>query len=198
MKLLGRIGITPIFRRHFQTFYNYGRYQFQGDKKVPFADIFTFVLLPLAISILIIWLDPNVIKEFTELITTSLSIFVGLLFSLLTLVFDLAKKEKERLKVQGESHADKAIFTLTKELFVNIAYSIALSILCMGFVFISRFRPHPLIERIKRFEHFETVRYFSLATVNVIVCFLLIQFLLTLLMILKRFFIIFNKQIEAE
>jgi hypothetical protein len=162
------------------------------------SDIFTFFVFPIFLSGLLVWLDENIIRNFSELIITSLSIFIGLLFSLLTLIFDLAKKEKEKLVNETVNHIEKASFTLIKEIFVNISYSIILSILCIISVFVSQFRPVFFIEIIKKTNYFMIIKHAFFFFTNAIVVFLLIQFVFTLLMILKRFFIIFNKQIETE
>lgn len=201
MKIFSRIGVSVIFSRHLQTFYNYGHYEWKGEKKVVKSDIYTFLVLPLVISALLVFLDNKIVTNFSELIITSLSIFVGLLFSLLTLVFDLAKKEKERLKaIKTEDLETKEIaaFTLIKELFVNIAYSIGLSIFCIIMVFLAEFRPTIIISLIKDKEYFELVRDCYIYISNALVVFFLLEFTLTLLMILRRFFIVFNKQIETD
>jgi hypothetical protein len=190
--------MSIIFRRHFQTFYNYGLYEWVGKRKVPFSDIFTFLILPLILSLLLVWLDPKIVKTFSELIITSLSIFIGLLFSLLTLIFDLAKKEKEKLIIKDSNSVERAPFVLMKEMFVNISYSIILSIFCIISVFIAKFRPLMLINLLKNTPYFGVLRICFLYLINAIVIFLIIQFVFTLLMVLRRFFIIFNKQIEAE
>lgn len=202
-KYLSRIGVTMIFKRHLQTFYNYGIYEWSGQKKVPPSDIGVFVLLPLLLALGIVYLDDTFVKTFSELIVTSLSIFIGLLFSLLTLIFDLAKKEKEivrRLKAKKDVPYDKekAAFTLVKEMFVNISYAIVLSVLCIIFIFLAQFRPSHLINWLRTKESFIMVRDVCLFISNAIVVFLLMQFLLTLLMILRRFFIVFNYQIEKD
>lgn len=200
---LKRIGVSIIFTRHFQTFYNYGMYEWSGKKEVNKQDITTFIILPLLLSILIVFLDVNFVKNFSELIVTSLSIFIGLLFSLLTLIFDLAKKEKEKIALIKANNGtptkkEKASFVLIKEMFINISYAILLSILSIVCVFITEFRPKYIISYVCTLENQDTIKVYCLFLANLFVVFLLIQFLLTLLMVLRRFFIVFNYQIEIE
>ncbi len=197
MKILGRINVGSIFKRHLQTFYDYGHYQWQGEKRVSVGDKALFLGVPFMISVVLSLLDNKIILEFTELIVTSLSIFIGLLFSLLTLIFDLAKKEKERISMPETDGIEKASFILIKELFVNIAYSILLSILVILFIFVANFRPTLISEWLHKQTHFQAIRHLYLVSISVVVMFLLLQFLFTLLMVLNRFFIIFNKQIES-
>lgn len=206
MSLFGRIGIGTILRRHFETFYHYGHYQWTGKKRTTSKDVIVFIVAPVSASALLVWLDQQIIQDFADLIVTSLSIFTGLLFSLLTLVFDLAKREKEKIKEAGptknpdevnDGQAEDAAFTLIKELFVNIAYATTLAIFCIMTIFLAKFRPDVLIDLLREKGYLEPVKYIYLLVANTFIVFLLIQFLFTLLMILNRFFIIFNKQVES-
>jgi hypothetical protein len=209
MKIIGRLGISVIFKRHFQTFYNYGLYEWTGKKKVPIPDVLTFLVLPFVISILLVWFDNAIMKSISSLIVTCLSIFIGLLFNLLILIFDLSKRETDKIKnieqqkddtedKQLTLKAERTALELIKELFVNIAYAIALSILCVIIILLGKFRPTLMLVILKKTNWFGVIRHYTLLSLDTLTIFFLIQFLLTLLMILNRFFIIFNKQVEKS
>jgi hypothetical protein len=196
MRLFDRINIISIFIKHKNTFYDYGILTWNGKFKVPFADKFIFIIFPFLISALLVIFQMRITDEFLNILITSLSIFVGLLFSLLTLVFEIAQKEKERNKNQEVSQKQIVKFKLEKELFVNIAFAIALSILSIVTALLTRFQPKLILTFLKSIAVYNRIKEYYLITTNFIAIFLVVLFLLTLLMILKRFFLIFNFEFE--
>ena len=193
--LFDRVNIFSIVSSHKDTLYDYARFVKTGEKKTPFSDKFIFLIAPIILSCLIVFvLKVYINQEYLNIIITALSIFVGLLFALLTLVFDLIKKEKnEILKLPvKESHK----FKLLQELFINISFSILLSILTILFSLLTQINPKGIIPLLKKIPYYQILKCLYLDLSNIIAVTLIFIFLMTLLMILKRFFIIFNTEIK--
>lgn len=93
-----RVDVWPIVSDHLDSFYDNNFLQNQNKKVVPFTDIILFLILPSILSGALIGLfHISFDKDVIDILITSLSIFLGLLLSLLVLVFDLGKKENESL-----------------------------------------------------------------------------------------------------
>lgn len=201
MKLIDRINIGLIFQKHKETFYNYGEANRQGVQKATLADKFTFLFLPAIFSVLIVILGIKLTNDYINIIITSLSIFVGLLFNLLVLIFDLAKKQKGKINELNEQSEiippiEKAKYQLVKELYANISFAIALSILAITAATLPTLKPQILIQLLKPYNYYCLIKECYLMVTNVLAIVLVIEFLLVLLMILKRFFLIFNNEME--
>ncbi|EDP73349.1 hypothetical protein [Hydrogenivirga sp. 128-5-R1-1] len=79
--------------------------------------IFTAFIL---VAILKIYLTENMI----DFSLTSLSVFTGLLFSLLFIIYDILNKEKEKLNPNDKKQAEK--LELLKQLYANVSFTILL------------------------------------------------------------------------
>lgn len=140
-----------------------------SSKKVGFDDYFTFLILPLLGASILIWNGIFIDIDYSRLIVTCLSILVGLLLNVNVLVFNIAKREKDNnLKTD-----------IIKQIFSNISFAILLSV--FGIITVLVTGINQLI--LKYVIHF-------------IVYFLLIEFFLTLLMVLKRMYILFSYELD--
>lgn len=136
-----------------------------------FDDYLTFLILPIIIACIFYFGGLRVDKESIETIVGSLAIFVGLLFNALVILLDIARKQ--------ESKEIKQI--IVKELTANISFSIVISfaaifIMLFGFV--------------------EQLNCTIKAIINLVSFFLLAEFLLTFLMVMKRVYLIFKKELN--
>ena len=195
-KIFNKVDMFDIFYRHYQTFYHYGKKKFYGQEVVPIEDKLLFLLLPFCISITLCVLGLRFNKDYLNVTLVCLSIFVGLLFGLLTMVFGLIQEHKQ-IKIEDIKTEEKptveATLDLTKELFVNIAFTIALSILTIIFVLLTQFYPIVLVNFIQKLECFNLVKNIYLNFTNGVSFFLITEFLLTLMLVLKKFTILFAK-----
>lgn len=194
MKLFDRINISKIFIKHIDTLYDYGIYKATGKKKIPASDMLTFLILPAVFSIILYISGIKVTEDYVNIMITALSIFVGLLFGLLTMVFDLAKREKEIREEQKEKYQHEDRYQLTQELFINTAFSIALSIMAIITLLLTQLRPEPVIAYLQQYCWYPCLKTAWLLVFNITAFFLVIEFLATLLMILKRFFLLYLDQ----
>jgi hypothetical protein len=202
MKVFDRVDIGLILKKHVETFYNDGEEKSTGIKNVPVSDKVVFIYFPIITSILIVALGITLTNDYINIIITSLSIFVGLLFNLLVLVFDLAKKQREKIERIEDTNeivpkTESAKYNISKELFANISFAIALSIFAIIATVFPSLKPTAIVVFVKsNICNFHVVKVIYLAITNVIAITLVIEFLLVLLMILKRFFLIFNTEVN--
>jgi hypothetical protein len=198
MKLIDRINIYRIFVKHFDTLYDYRILKVRGKKIMPWGDRFTFIILPVILALFLFYTGLRITEGYINILITSLSIFVGLLFSLLTLIFDLGKKEKETKQQLGSKYKDDYKYILIKELFINISFSIVLSILSILFLLSTQFHPLIIINFIKSYAYYGYVKNGYIIITTLISLISIIEFVFVLLMILKRFFLIYLNQFDEE
>lgn len=162
---MSKISFKEIFKDHFKTLVDV------NTNRPGFDDYFSFVVLPLVISLILFCCGLDINKDSIETIVGSLSIFVGLLFNALVILLDIARKQ--------ESAEIKQI--IVKEVTANISFAIVVSfiaIFIMLFGFIDG-----LSINIKR-------------AINIVSFFLLAEFSLVFLMVLKRVYLIFKKELQ--
>ncbi|OFY16577.1 MAG: hypothetical protein A2X02_05410 [Bacteroidetes bacterium GWF2_29_10] len=163
MKMFNKINIFKIISNHFNTLQN------DNTKKCEFDDILTFLILPLLVSVGLYWFDFELKENAINIIITTLSIFVGLLFNIIVILFDIIKRDNTK-KLKNE---------ILRQLLTNISYSIFISILIIIVI---------LTTYIKN----ECVHLIA----TVIVYFLIGHFFLTILMILKRMYFLFINELK--
>lgn len=161
-----KVNIKEILKSHFSTLQN------DNSKKSEFDDYFTFLILPLIISTVLLYFKISLRDSAVNIIITTLSILVGLLFNVIVLIFDIIKRDASQ-KIKN---------TVLKQLLANISFTILLSIVTILFT-LTTYLDVEIIKNITTW----------------IVYFLLTNFLLTVLMILKRMYKLFeNEIVEIE
>lgn len=198
--IFDKINIASVVNKHFATFYHYEKLKFHGKKEYIASDLILFGLVPPLISIFLCWNDMFLNKDYVNIIIICLSIFIGLLFGFLTMVYSLVQ-ENQKIKIDviidvKEKKKVVAKIDLTVYLFINIAYSIVLTIIALVFVLLTQFYPFKIINLINSYTWYSTVKQIYLYATNGISFFLLIQFILVLLLIIKRFTVLFMNQIS--
>lgn len=158
-----KINISQILKSHFATLQN------DNTKKVEFDDYLTFLIVPVIIASGLLYFDVQLDASALNIVITTLSILVGLLFNVIVLIFDIIKRDA--------THKLKNM--ILKQLLANISFTILLSILTILFTLATYFS----IEIIKEIATW-------------IVYFLLTIFLFTVLMVLKRMYLLFNNEID--
>jgi hypothetical protein len=194
---LDRINVWRIFTEHKDTLYDYAILKSKNRKVIPFSDKFIFFYAPLSISAsLVLILNLKIDSEYLNVIITSLSIFVGLLFSLLTLVFGLVKEQKNLAIANDATIDSKNKYQLLKELFINISFSIFLSIVTILITLLTQFKSNIIGQWFKKVKFYDCVKWLYISLTNIFAIFLVLMFIMTLLMILKRFFLIFKTEVN--
>jgi hypothetical protein len=196
-KIFDRIEMTSIYNQHLTTFYHYEKKQFYNKTEIPNSDKFIFIGLPILLSVGLCFSGLEFDKDYVNITLTCLSIFTGLLFSLLTMVLSLIQ-ENQKIEIEKVKAEDKkktvARIELTNHLFINIGFTIVLSILSIVFVLLTQLNLTKFTELMSGFMYVELVKQFYLYLTNGITFFLIIEFILTLLMIVKRFTVLFINQ----
>ncbi len=195
--MFDNINVWVIIKSHLKTLKVY------RSDKTSTEDVILFLIIPFlgAVS-LVLFLDYRLDVDAINALITSLSVFSGLLFNLLLLIYDLLRKEnskedtdeniketpkKNTRKIpkgnSGEiSDEDPSSLrrTFLGHIYAHISFTIltaVLSITLLLFLFIKINLPILAI------------------SVNVAVIFLIINFILTMLMILQRVHILISKEI---
>ncbi len=161
--ILKKINISQILKSHFATLQN------DNSKKSEFDDYFTFFILPIIISSILLYFKIWLKESAINIIITTLSILVGLLFNVIVLIFDIINRDATQ-KVKN---------TVLKQLLSNISFTILLAIVSILFTLVT---------------YIDTIFIKEIATW--IVYFLLSAFFFTVLMILKRMYLLFKNEIE--
>lgn len=111
--MFDKINIAQIVRSHLDTLKN------DNTKKAGWDDYLTFLVLPVTVALVLLAFDVRLNERSTNIIITSLSILVGLLFNVIVLLFDLVSKNGKRsLKNR-----------ILKEVLANITFSVLLAII---------------------------------------------------------------------
>lgn len=137
--------------------------------KAEFGDYLVFLILPILIASALIYFQVLLGTEATSIIITTLAILVGLLFNAIIIIFDIVKRDASK-RIKNK---------ILKELLANISFVILLSIFAILFTLIT-FIKHDYLTLIATW----------------ILYFLLSVFLFTVLMIMKRMYILFKNEID--
>lgn len=163
--MLTRINIFDIVRSHFKTLRALG--QLRG---ITLLDFVVFLLVPIISSFYLAFNHVG-FKSLTSDIITAISILAGFLFNLLAIIYTSIDK----IKINGLNSQIRKQFVL--ELHSNISYNILLSIFIIPFLLLYKL------------DIYECWADKTLLGINY---FLLFSFFLTLLMVLKRIFILLD------
>lgn len=220
LRLFQRLSLKSILKDYFNTFYNYAHLTQTGNRKPLKSDYITFLILPLLVAFLIVICGTTIKVEYFDILVSALSIFVGLLFSLLVLIFELARKERdavkdlkkqkreeiEKLSRENEyspivsdlrkeiENLDRKVLFL-KEIFTQVSFAIIMSLITICFLFLTQASMSNLVEFLNRYLSTDvilSIKYWWKFVITTITIYFLIQFLLSLILALKRFYSLFN------
>lgn len=175
--MLNRINITSIITDHFSTLKRLN----QKSNYINFKDVLLFIILPIFISIMLTYKGYGFDDQLGNLITAT-SIFGGFLFNLLAIIYsqiDSLKKDAENEEDELKKIKEKFV----KEIHINISFCIVLSIMMVITLLMTTIE-------IPKFE-FQWIFKKIIIGVNY---FLMILFMLTLLMVLNRVYILLKKE----
>lgn len=174
--MLSRINIGKIISDHFRTLRKLG----SESNRIYYIDFILFILLPVGVAILSVYLDFNLQKHVNNLIA-AISIFGGFLFNLLAIIY--SQIDKIRNDATSENNVLKKTFV--REIHINISFNIVLAIFLVVTLLI-------FSAEINIIGYTDLIRQVFLS-LNM---FLLSLFGLTLLMILNRVYILLKKDSE--
>lgn len=171
-----RINIFGIIKDHFKTLRRFD----SKSKIIYWKDLIIFIGIPTIIGVLLAYKGFS-IKPYIGNLIAAISIFGGFLFNLLAIIYSQIDKIKS--DANQENNLLKKIFV--KEIHVNISYSIVLSLIIILVLFCCT-------ATFPSFKYDWLVKKICLGFTY----FLLIKFLLTLLMVLNRIYILLKKDSE--
>lgn len=168
--MFSKINIIDIVLDHINTLRN------SRTNKIYFPDLFLFFILPLFLSGVLIYKDLVVNTQLATALLAAFSVFAALLLNLLLLVFDIADKVNKK----DEGH--KIFYNILKEIYINISFCILLSVIIIVVLF-------------SFFAGFKSVIY--LRILSFITYSISINFILSLVMILKRIYRLLTKKMSV-
>jgi hypothetical protein len=154
-KIRSKIDVRDIISDHWATIVN------ANTGKPSLGDVSVFVLFPGLVAAALISFDALMTDAVIGGIISGLSIFVGLLFNVLVVIFDIVKRDTY-VSIKND---------LLKQSLSNIAFSILISLIC-------------IVTSIASFVNIQIIKVIF----NVFTYMLLIEFIVCLLMILKRMY----------
>jgi hypothetical protein len=178
-----KINICEIITGHFRTLKD------AGTDKVSMSDLLTFVVFPIALSIIFAVFANGMSKDLVSLLVNFSAILTALLLSVLVLVYDQESKIRQ--------NKDNDIFfdskkTLLTELYYNICYSVLCGVLLVALCFFSSLYPTGLDGYISGINHpividrvgfgFNFYRY----CLSPLIIFFCVHLMLNIVMIVKR------------
>lgn len=164
-------------------------------KRFSWADFSLFFIIPLIISAILVRSNILIDNNIITVLATAISIFAGFLFNLLLIILDMNKKQDgvKRLKHR---------IPFLKQIYKNISFNILVSISAVTMlILLSLFSCKSANQTILESDIIIPIliqfgQLLSLLTF--IAYYLIFLFLLTLLMILKRIYILVGKEIEIN
>lgn len=174
--MLERINITSIITDHFKTLRSLN----QKSKRVNRKDLLLFIGFPLTTSTLLTCKDYNFEDQLGNLIV-AISIFGGFLFNLLAIIYS----QIDNIEKDAETETSELKMRFVKEIHSNISFCIFLSILIVMTLLLTTID-------IPKFQYDWLINKFIIG----INYFLMLLFLLTLIMILNRVYILLKKNGE--
>ncbi len=176
-----KINILSIVSDHIATLRN------DRNGKVYWPDIVLFFVLPLLISILLLSLGVLLTNEITNAIVTSLSLFAGLLFNLLVLVYEILSRKSFTPRQK----------TALREIYVNISFGILVSLTTIVLSLLHFIEIHKCTVNLCLLGKCAPQAVYICIPdwfISLIVYYLFINFVLTLFMILKRIYKLMSEE----
>lgn len=177
--MLSRIDIRKIIIAHYRSLSSL------NSKGTSYSDIFLFIIVPILISFGLTYSNISIQNQVPNLIT-AMSILAGFLFNLLAIIHTSLGKIKQRVKNKNDKK-NLIKFRFANEIHANISYNIlvALFLIIVLVIFAFDIKSNNI-----------TFNCVFIKSLNFICLFLLSQFLLNLLMILNRIYILLDKEEE--
>lgn len=170
---LARINLLEVVVAHLRTLRKL------GQPGINIGDLFFFFGLPALIALPLAYFFGDRLYDQTSKLLTAVSLMGGFLFNLLARTAQIVDKARK----EAAYGSVKRVFA--KEIHSNVAFGIILSLSCSISLVVYSFMTKPIAK--------QWVSQVGVAWLNY---FLLVSFFLTLLMIVKRMFIILNSDVE--
>ena len=98
--MLNKINVLPIIKDHLNTLRD------NRTQKVSITDLFMFFAVPAVAAAALVWRDFSVDSDVRNVIGLSMAVFVGLLFNVLLVIYDVVSRRDTQADIsQMESSA---------------------------------------------------------------------------------------------
>jgi len=164
------VDIREIIKKHYGTL--------MEDAKLRFI-ILIFLIIPLLTSGYFIWNEKLLTQNAVNTLITAFAIFTGLLLNVIFILFDIADKSW-----RSNAKIDEKRRKLLKHLYANSLYSLFISIIIL------------ILLVVTVISELWNAKLSLLLTISILLYFLIFHFLTTLLMILKRLFVLLFEHLE--
>jgi hypothetical protein len=168
-----KINLSSVVKDHFSSLQN------DATKKLSFLDVSIFLGIPAILFVTSVWNCFKLSDGAVVAMLTAMSVFSGLLINVLVLIYTVAQniaKASERRTTSDIENEKRFLH----EIFANITFAIIVSILQI------------LILASTYLSGNERFQIYSTATT----VFLLINFILTMLMVLKRLYLLLQSKVD--
>ncbi len=176
------VNVSKVIRKHYSSL--------REDSKTIWI-IFLFFIIPLLVPtyLLIIEYRPLMEASVSALIT-AFSLFSGLLLSMVVFLFNIVVKAKDELDIANKKSKSRI---LVEHLYANTLYSILIAVFTLALLVFSSVVG---IWNVSLAINLIFVQIKILDFVSALVYFVISHFLMILLMIIKRLFVLLTKQLE--
>lgn len=167
-----KIDISCILKDHFGTMRN------ERTGSFDWSDGLLFIGLPLLMGLIAFYAGVNLDNNAIAIMITAASIFSGLLINVLVLIYSINQKVESNDKTPKEMvNLEKSFL---KEIFANLSFSILISLFVIFFLSLLIFSPN----------------WLDKGLIAIIIA-LSINFILTVLMALKRIHLLLNEKFKT-
>lgn len=172
-RIFDKISIARIISDHISTLKDY------GNSKYSKPDIILFFFIPFLISAASVYFGLRLNKDLVGILINVFSIFAGLLFNLLVLLYDVISKISGSAK---SKQSTRLKIDLLEQVFSNISFEILLSLINVILLAISTLFDSKIAN----------------SSFSFFVFYLVILFTLSLLMVLKRVHKLLSDEIRDQ
>lgn len=184
--MFSKISIFGIIKDHIETLKD------NRTNKIYIPDIILFFVIPGIISSVMIQFEIRLNDGFVNALITSFSIFSALLFNLLLLVYSISDKPENKYKNLDALENERIIRRrrLLREIYINVSFLILISTIAV----------------VSLLTYFLKASNCNILVIDIcslkwllalIVYYLAAQFILTLLMVLKRIYRLLSRAFET-
>lgn len=181
--MFNKINISRILIGHWSTLRN------ANSAKTSASDVTTMYAIPTATSVVLVSSGFLLTPTSVSSISTAFAVLAALLFNLLLLTFDLARRKgphAPREQIRQE---------ILRQSYQNISYCILAALVVVALLmFYSIVDPEEIQESFVIGQYWMPLQAIYKTAVSAICYFLIGNFLLTLLMVLKRVYVLFGEE----
>jgi hypothetical protein len=188
--MFGKLNVLPIIRGHIRTLTSG---EVTATPKILKRDLVVFYLLPAIVACALAWPPISMPSGFVDFLVVTFTIFIPLLVNVLFSIFSI----QDRPQTPSSAKSGAASRQLLADIYLNLSYSIVVAFAAVGVLGMTKLIGQPrCIDLSERFwEPFNRIAIF---TIWWGAYFLTIHLAHTLLMIVKRTYVLLGNEYLAQ